>query len=202
LQQQLVQATYVSNNIMKRLQIINLFLLIASNTFGQGFNEEIVNTVLQKEIPNQYNFVISNDLDMLFIQRATESLYSKQQTFTDYYYKNNVITLSSSEKEYLVKNLKEQYKATWNLNQIGKMKILDSESAKIHAAENLNNGYIFISKPILIRDNKIALIYFGYVVGEAKLDKPWHGVTSLALYKLNSENKWEKWIRLGGGIYN
>ncbi|WP_298509228.1 hypothetical protein [uncultured Kordia sp.] len=121
----------------------------------------------------------------------TYSTYQRNTKRTD------SITLSSTEKKYLITELRASKNFEWNLNRKNKLLVVENnESLAVHfLAKNKNSLLKIVSKPIFIRNNTIACVYSadlccGHIYGH----------TSLSFYK-RINGKWTEWIVICQGDF-
>ncbi len=109
--------------------------------------------------------------------------------------KNDSIILSVEEKEYLISELSTSENYSWNLAEQKKLIKVQQKNVLEFLNADKKRELKIISKPIFIRNEKIACLFGVYLCcGHI------YGYASISLYKKN-DGKWERWIPMSEGAF-
>lgn len=169
------------------------FLVIHAN--GQNSNQ-LLGYVIHKNSLKDYHNVIVAELDSSIVKFTLRNLKSDKRMFKSIDTSSAKISLTSKEKKFLINSLEKQFDEDWTKEDFGNIEVIKQSQVKEYIKENKQNGFIYISAPVFIRDNSIALVFFANFHGEMG-----DGINNLAFYKLEN-GSWKKWITIEAGIYN
>jgi len=116
------------------------------------------------------------------------------------YYQNKLkktdsIILTTNEKEYLISELKKSEHYSWNLSDEKKLMLVEEKGELEFLKADKNRELKMISKPIFIRNEKIAFVFSLHLCcGHI------YGYVNLSLYHQNN-GKWEQWIPISEGAF-
>ena len=168
-----------------------MFLLFQGfNSFGQ-LKSEIFKDLLK----NTYQYSkprIVNKVDSVTVEYHLKRLIEKQnRTFFAEIDESkdsiNGIQLTPTEKEFLIKSIRKQYKNEWKKEDFDEYQIITFDESVNYLKSSEKNTLVEISNPIFIRDNKIAFIYF------ANLCCGKYGRADLSFYR-KENGIWKMWI--------
>lgn len=182
---------------MKNL-LISTFLLFVVYANGQNENQ-LLGYVIHTNSLKDYHNVIVAEIDTSIVEFTLRNIKSDKKVYKSIDTSKTQISLTSKEKKYILKSFKEQNAIDWKNEDFGNIKVIKQTQVKEYTGENKQNGYIYISAPVFIRDGSIALVFFANFYGD--LRKSGGGINNLAFYKLEN-GSWKKWITLEAGIYN
>ncbi len=189
----------VSSYIMKKLLITTFLLFIIVNVNGQYSANELLRFVIETKSLKEYNNVIVAKLDTSIVEFTLRNLKSNKRVFKSIDTSQTKITLTAKEKKFIINSFKKQYLEDWTNEDFANVGVIEQEKIKEYVRENNKNGYIYISSPIFIRNESVAIVFFANFYGD--LEKSGGGINNLSFYKIEN-GKWKKWITLEAGIYN
>lgn len=179
------------------LSILFLFFgLLHAN--GQDTAMNLLAHVIKTKSLKDYQNVIVAEMDTAVLGYTLKNIKSSKNVFKSIDTSSTKIRLTSKEKKYMLRAFKEQNNIPWTNEDFANLKVIKQEAVREYAQENTQNGYIYISAPVFIRDNAVAIVFFANFYGTVETGG---GINNLSFYKLKN-GKWENWITLEAGIYN
>jgi hypothetical protein len=141
---------------MKKLAIVFL-LIICVKSFGQKTEtKDLVDHVLTTEVLKDYQYAIAIKIDsVLFDFMLNTFVNANNKKYESILNRKLKIRLSRKEKEYLVKEVKKLYAENWKVSDF-KNPVLTLEEIKPYLEKSRRNSIVYITKPILFRNNNVA----------------------------------------------
>lgn len=184
---------------MKKYIFTITFSLFLSTFYGQNASNNLMKHAIQSNCLKNYENVIVSSLPSAFVESILRQLKSNKKVFKSIDYSKTEIHLSSKEKKFIVDSFTAHAKVEWTNEDFANITVIKENQIRDYIIENKKGGYIYISAPIFIRNNSVALIFFVHIYGD--LNANGGGINDFSFYKLEN-GSWKKWITLEAGIYN
>ncbi len=192
-----IYKTVTNTTEMKYILYIVIFVFCQKVQSQSDINEEIFLDVVHQSSYSDKNAEIGylNKVDTGLLNLLLEIFESQSSlVYTAYDRKNGItdsIVLTSTEKKYLIAELKASENFEWNLTDTSGLTTVENTSE--HSAveflqEDKNRELKIVSKPIFMRDDTIACVFSAHLCcGHI------YGHESISLYKL-IDDTWTEWI--------
>ena len=180
---------------MKNLLYILLLVfsqkMISQTTEAKNIFWDIIDYKLYPERFSDVGYLKKVDFGMLSyhlenFEKNTTLVYNK---------KTDKITITKSEKEYIISELKASKLYSWNLANQKNLKLVEGKDKLEFLKVDKNRELKIISKPIFIRGGKFACVFSVHLCcGHI------NGYVNLSFYQKNN-GKWEQWIPISEGAF-
>lgn len=173
------------------MKYIIYFLFLFQYSIAQEFieNQKLIKTLLEDDSYGDGKLRIISNINKKFINRKLYSL-KRHNTFENQKLKYKII-ISNSEKRKIIRGLKKSFTLTQLQNDFKEYEFITSEESSIFLKQNStyqhSNRIMLFSKPVYIRNNEYAIIYFLHM---CCIDG---GNDSIWIYKIVDGN-WQKWV--------
>ncbi|HLN94154.1 MAG TPA: hypothetical protein VK183_00865 [Flavobacterium sp.] len=174
-------------------------LLLPFIGFGQYSAHEIIRKEMQQYRMESDSRVVVADLDSIMVEFTLRRLLTSQRVFTSVYNNRSQIKLTESEKQQLIAGLRANYTTFWTSEDFHNLKVIRGSDLPDYIGSGGKNAYTFISNPVFIRNETVALVFSATFYGD--MQKNGHGYSRLCFYRLQN-GEWKSWILMEGGIYN
>lgn len=183
---------------MKKFLLIFLHL-VSCNFFGQESESKLlIEKILETQVLKEFEYAIAAKIDSVPFEYVIHNfINNNQRKYKSIRDSKKKIKLSRIEKNFLIEKIKNQYNENWK-NDNFKREILQPNEIKKYLEKSKKNSIVYITKPILFRNNSVALTYMVNFHGDISTGG---GISQFGFYKKTKEG-WEKWIMLEEGIYN
>jgi hypothetical protein len=179
-----------------RAFLIIIFLSVSTLAFGQldSTTFQFLNSIIKRSTDSSTIFYTDKVDSGMYSYLMNKSVVKR--TIKDINKRNkNKLYLTTAEIKYLKQNLDCNNSQQWPENLFTNSKRIPHDSTYSFLIKDRNRDLYLLSKPIFIRGNTIALFYVAHLCcGDI------YGSVDLSFYRKEA-NKWQKWIRVGGGAF-
>ena len=178
--------------------ILIVFLLLGTNLQGQNaIEEELINDIISNDIMKYSGEIaFSKSIDSSWVayhlNRLSESADLTFKGKSRYFQEYDSLKLTEIELRLLENHFRSKENLTFNYKN---HRMIEIDSVMSHLKKDRENQVVYLSHPIFIRKDSIAVIFFAnFCCGGI------NGPANLSLYK-KENGKWWKWIAISGGIF-
>ena len=146
---------------MKKIIIIILFFVFYPS-FGQ--TENLSKIVLNDILKNTYSYskpLITNKLDSTSVEYHLKRLIeNKKGYFVSNKNSIDKIKLTKTEQKSIITDIRKQYSSEWKKEDFENFEIINDQESLEYLKQNNKNTLVTISKPIFLRNDEIAFVFF------------------------------------------
>jgi len=172
---------------------LTLFLMAFTQSFSQinPLSEKILNDILTTRA-GQYGTIeiLAKPAPQLIEKHLVKLIQTKDRIFNSTEEnKTETIQLTEKERDFILTSIRQQYKKEWKKDDFKNYPLSDNINKQGYLVrEDRNRTLILLSRPILIRNNKIAVVYFGQFIHQLEFAH-----TDISFYRIEN-GIWKKHI--------